>query len=162
MKLEKIDDHFKNNKEVVLTAVKQNGMALQFVPIINKPGRFWGIKSDSGLRSDKDVVITAIKQNNQAFQFASEKLRDNYNIYRIAMNSYNNSRIDAGKKQNVSFFLIPHPIKYASERVKEEEQMHENNRYRNVQRGMRIQSAYNKGYRNEGNKLTRKKYGQYM
>jgi hypothetical protein len=162
MYLENIDDNFKNNKEVVLTAVKQNGMALQFVPIINKPGRFWGIKSDSGLRSDKDVVITAIKQNNQAFQFASEKLRDDSYIYYIASTSYNKSRNEAMKKNNASFFSIPDPIKYASERIKEEEQIRENNRYRNVQRGMRIQSAYNKGYRTHGNNLTRKKYGQHM
>jgi hypothetical protein len=52
---------FKNNKDVVLEAVKQDGMALQFA-------------SDE-LKNNKDVVLKAVRQNVWVLRFASEELQ---------------------------------------------------------------------------------------
>lgn len=51
---------FKGDKDVVLVAVKQNGMALQFA-------------SDE-MKVDRDVVLTAVKQNGKSIRYTS--LRD--------------------------------------------------------------------------------------
>ena len=55
-----------NNKNVVLEAVKQNGLALQF--------------ASEKLQDDKNVVLEAVKQNGWALQFASEELRNDKDI----------------------------------------------------------------------------------
>lgn len=48
------------NREQVMAAVKQDGIALQSVP---------------DLKRDKDVVMAAVKQNGMALQFASDDLK---------------------------------------------------------------------------------------
>ena len=59
--LEDADEKLKADKEVVLAAVKQNGLALEY--------------ADKKLKGDKEVVLTAIKQDADAFIFADKKLK---------------------------------------------------------------------------------------
>ena len=49
-----------NNKEAVLIAVRQNGLALQF--------------ASKRLKNDKEVVLQAVKQNGLALYYASDNL----------------------------------------------------------------------------------------
>jgi len=56
-----------NNKEIVLSAVKQNGFALKF--------------ASYELRNDKEVVLAAVKQNRYALQYASDELKNNKDFY---------------------------------------------------------------------------------
>ncbi len=59
-------DLFRNDKEVVLEAVKQGGWALEYT-------------SDE-LKNDKEVVLEAVKQNGHALYFASKRLRDDKEV----------------------------------------------------------------------------------
>jgi len=56
----------RNNKEVVLEAVKQYGWALKYA-------------SDE-LRANKEVVIEAVKQDGYALRFASDELKANKEV----------------------------------------------------------------------------------
>ena len=47
---------FRRDKEAVLAAVKQNGMALEF--------------ADPALQKDKEIVLAAVTQNGMALEFA--------------------------------------------------------------------------------------------
>ena len=53
-------------KRVVMSAVRQNGMALQYAP-----GRS---------KDDKEVVMAAVRQNGFALQYASDRLKDDIDI----------------------------------------------------------------------------------
>ena len=55
------DEKLKADKEVVLAAVKQNGLALEY--------------ADKKLKADKEVVLAAVKQDADALRFADKKLR---------------------------------------------------------------------------------------
>jgi hypothetical protein len=56
-------DDLKNDKNIVLAVVSQNGLALETV-------------SDE-LKDDKDVVLAAVRQNPESMQYASDELKDN-------------------------------------------------------------------------------------
>ena len=55
------DEKLKADKEVVLAAVKQNGLALEY--------------ADKKLKADKEVVLAAVKQDADALRFADKKLK---------------------------------------------------------------------------------------
>jgi hypothetical protein len=55
-------DEMKDNKDVVIEAVKQHGWSLEFA-------------SDK-LKADKDVVLEAVKQNSFALKFIGNSLRE--------------------------------------------------------------------------------------
>ena len=55
------DEKLKADKEVVLAAVKQNGLALEY--------------ADKKLKADKEVVLVAVKQDADALRFADKKLK---------------------------------------------------------------------------------------
>jgi len=59
--LEYASDDLKNEKELVLLAVKKDGTSLK-----NAPMKF---------RADKQVVMEAVKQTANAFRYASDELR---------------------------------------------------------------------------------------
>lgn len=61
-----------NDKDFVLIAVRQNGLALQF--------------ASEELRSDKEVVLEAVNENGFALQFASEELKENKDVVLVAVN----------------------------------------------------------------------------
>ena len=54
-----------NNHRVVMTAVKQNGLALRH-----------------GIKNNEDIVLEAVKQNPEALQYAHESLRENPDFMR--------------------------------------------------------------------------------
>ena len=57
------NDEIQDNKELVLIAVKQNGMALEY--------------ASKELQNDKEVVMAAVKNNPEAIKYASEELQNN-------------------------------------------------------------------------------------
>jgi hypothetical protein len=62
---------FKNDKEVVLAAVQDDGMSLQY--------------ASPNLKNDYDVVMAAVKNNGMSLQHASPNLKDNYGIVLAAV-----------------------------------------------------------------------------
>ena len=60
-----------NNKPIVMMAVKQNGMALEY--------------ADPALRGDKEVVMTAVLQTGMALRYASPEMRADRDVLRIAL-----------------------------------------------------------------------------
>lgn len=66
LNLEHIDKKFKQDFDIVLLAVKNNGMALQYAPFFH---------------NDKIIVKEAIKNNKQAIHFASSELKKIYKRY---------------------------------------------------------------------------------
>ncbi|MBF8263256.1 MAG: hypothetical protein HW387_921 [Parachlamydiales bacterium] len=61
----------KNNREIVLVAVQQNGMALQY--------------ASEALKNNREIVLVAVQQNGRALQYASEALKDNREIVLVAV-----------------------------------------------------------------------------
>jgi predicted methyltransferase len=61
----------KNNKEIVLAAVRQKGFALRY--------------ASEALRADRDVVFAAVRQNGRALGFASTALRGDEDVVRAAV-----------------------------------------------------------------------------
>jgi trimethylamine:corrinoid methyltransferase-like protein len=61
-----------NDKQEVLEAVKQNGMALRF--------------ASEELRADKEIVLAAVKQSDKAFRYVSDELKADKNIVIVALN----------------------------------------------------------------------------
>ena len=55
-----------DNKEDILTAVKQDGMALE--------------DASARLRDDKDIVLSAVRQKGWALEYASERLKDDKEV----------------------------------------------------------------------------------
>lgn len=64
----------RNDKEVVLAAVKKNGLALEY--------------ASTSLKNDSQVVLEAVKENGAALQFASKELRGDRKIVFEALKTY--------------------------------------------------------------------------
>jgi DNA repair ATPase RecN len=62
-------DDFKNNKEVVMSAVKESYIALKY--------------ASQELKNDKEVVLEAIKNNPEAFKYASEELKNDKELFAL-------------------------------------------------------------------------------
>jgi hypothetical protein len=69
--------NIKTDKNIMLAAVKQNGLALKFA-------------SDE-LKNDKELVIAAVKQNALTLKFASDTLRNDKEILIIAFSGIKKS-----------------------------------------------------------------------
>ena len=63
-----------DNKEVVLTAVNEDAMALEY--------------ASQRLKDDKEVVLTAFRKNGKAIQYASERLKNDKEIVLTAVKDY--------------------------------------------------------------------------
>ncbi|EFC37342.1 predicted protein [Naegleria gruberi] len=61
LSLEFSDDIFKRDREIVMKAVQKNGLALEF--------------ADETLKKDREIVLTAINENEKAFEYADESLK---------------------------------------------------------------------------------------
>ena len=59
-------DLFRDDKEIVLEAVKENGRALQYASKL--------------LRNDKEVVLEAVKQDGRPLEYASNELKNDKEI----------------------------------------------------------------------------------
>jgi len=62
---------FRNDLGIVLAAVQQNGLALEF--------------ASQELKNNRDIVLAAVQQNGRALGFASEDLQNNYNVILAAV-----------------------------------------------------------------------------
>lgn len=90
-----LDDKYKNNKEIVLTAVKERGYALKY--------------ASEKLRNDIDIVCEAINRDNNAFFFAGDKIKSNRNNILKIVNRINNL--------NVVF------LKYCNDEIRDDEEI---------------------------------------
>jgi hypothetical protein len=61
-----------NDKQEVLAAVKQNGLALK--------------DASDGLKADKEVVLEAVKQSDKAFRYVSDELKTDKDVVIAALN----------------------------------------------------------------------------
>ena len=69
--LQYVTKHVRNDRSVVLTAVKKDGQVLQY--------------ASKTLRNDKEVVLAAVKQNAMALEYASAILQNDKKIAVIAL-----------------------------------------------------------------------------
>lgn len=69
--LAKVSDRLKADKEVVLAAVKQNGLSLEH--------------ASKELRADKEVILAAAKEDGRALEYASEEPRADKEIILVAV-----------------------------------------------------------------------------
>ena len=72
--LQYASERLRDDKDVVLAAVKEDGHTLQFV-------------SDR-LRDDKDVVMAAVKQEGYILDYASSRLKDDEEVVLAAIKEY--------------------------------------------------------------------------
>lgn len=91
-------------KEVVLSAVKQNGMELQFAP--------------SSLRADKEVVLEAVRQNPLVIQYSfGKKLSYDNDVAQVAVEKcgldyqINPAKTEYGKTNSENNAIVIHIIK---------------------------------------------------
>ncbi|KAG2378497.1 hypothetical protein C9374_008136 [Naegleria lovaniensis] len=88
---------FRNDREIVLEAVKKYGSAFQYasqelrndrevvLEAVNQNG--WALQHASQeLRNDREIVLKAVNQNGSALQFASQELRNDREIVLKAVN----------------------------------------------------------------------------
>ena len=73
-----------SNKKFILTAVKQNGDALQY--------------AEDNLKADKEIVFIAVKQYGRALQFANDKLKVDKEVVLTAVKQDENAVQYAGDK----------------------------------------------------------------
>jgi len=66
--LQEFDKKYKNDKEVMLVAVRQNGLALR-----SAPKKFQG---------DRDVILAAVEQNPDALKYASNQFKKKMVVFR--------------------------------------------------------------------------------
>ena len=89
--LKYVSERLKNEKEVVLEAVKQDGCVLQYL--------------SERLKNDKEVVLEAVKQQGYALKYTSERLKNDKEVVLEAIN------------QNVF------ALKYASKRLENDKEL---------------------------------------
>ena len=82
--LQYADEDLKKDEEIVLAAVKQNGLALQY--------------AHKDLRKNKKVVLAAVEQNGLALEYASERLKNDTKIVLAAVNQDERALQYAGEK----------------------------------------------------------------
>lgn len=100
MALQFASGELRNNYEIVLAAVKQNGMALKFTPG-NLADEF-----EPNVRNNFNIVLVAVKKNGLAFKFASKRLRNHNDIIQNAI------------QQNKSvFWYLPPILRHTDVRV---------------------------------------------
>ena len=70
LSLHHASDAQKNNPEIIMVAVRQNGHALQY--------------ASAELQKDREIVMTAVRQNGDALQYASAELQNDREIVMVA------------------------------------------------------------------------------
>ena len=71
--LQYASETLKSDREIVLTAVEQNGNALQY--------------ADNELRADREIVLAAVRQNGNALQYSANVIRHNLFVTLTAINN---------------------------------------------------------------------------
>jgi len=100
---------YKNDKEIVMAAVKENGKALRhaseelqadkkiIMQALKKDGRALLFASKS-LKADKEVVMEAVKQDGHSFEYASKELRSDKEVVMEAVKQQGRSFEYASKE----------------------------------------------------------------
>ena len=94
--LEVASDELKKDKELVLVAIKQDGLALEFASnklkedkdfifSVVKQNRLALKFASDKLKEDKDFIFSVVKQDGLALKFASDELKKNYDIILAAV-----------------------------------------------------------------------------
>ncbi len=94
-----IHEGFKNDREIVLAAVQQNGWALQYAHESLQKDReivltavqqtAWVLQfAHASLQEDRQIVLAAVKQNGWAVQYANESLQKDREIFLAAVKQY--------------------------------------------------------------------------
>jgi hypothetical protein len=108
--LEQFSDVIKDDKEVVLTAVKKISWTLEF--------------ASDRLKDDKDVVLASIKEYEHGLKFASERLRDDDKIIMKAIKKHCGMKFASERLKDNDEFVFnatrinDYCFKDASERLK--------------------------------------------
>lgn len=100
--LQYVSDALKNNKKIVVAAVKQDGMALEYASDELKNDRYVLLESvkqnwralqyaSDNFKNDNQVVLAAIKGNGLAFQYASERLKNHRRVVLTAIKQDGNA-----------------------------------------------------------------------
>ena len=70
LELENLPAHFKKDRKIVLEAVKQDGLVLEYV-------------IDDSFKKDKEIVLAAVKQSGLVLKYADYSLRKDPDIQAI-------------------------------------------------------------------------------
>ena len=100
---------YKNDKEIVMAAVKENGEALQYASEelqADKKIIMYALKKDGRallfasklLKADKEVVMEAVKQDGRSLDYASKKLRSDKEVVMEAVKQQGSSFEYASKE----------------------------------------------------------------
>ncbi len=81
--LEYASKYFRNDKDVVLKAVRQDGRSLKY--------------ASKELRADRSVVLEAVKQNEGAFSYASKELKNDKELAMLAVKKWSWIFIEVGE-----------------------------------------------------------------
>lgn len=107
-------DDFKDNKEIVIPLLSENGDLLEFL--------------SNRLKDDKDVVLVAVGNNGNSLKFASERLRDDKEVVITALGISDNIKIAHTTTplygNTISIVNTRGAtLKYASERLRSDKQL---------------------------------------
>ncbi|MCX6293829.1 MAG: DUF4116 domain-containing protein, partial [Sphingobacteriales bacterium] len=80
MALRHLSENFKNNKQIVLTAVRQNALSIEYASDL--------------LKNNREIVISAIKKSAIALKYASNNYKNDRKIARMAVNQTPNLLAD--------------------------------------------------------------------
>ncbi|ELL0227409.1 DUF4116 domain-containing protein [Salmonella enterica] len=109
-----ISDELKKNREIIMAAVKTSGMALRF--------------ADEKFKDDKGVVLSAVHQSGEALKFASKRLKNDKDVLLTAVQNSGQALTYVPKKfrDDKQLILIAVQkngalLRYASDRLKDDE-----------------------------------------
>ena len=105
------NEYLRHEKDVILTAVRQEGKALRFARFID-PEIVWNAIYQDGTalqfagpwQNDYDIVMVAVTQNGLSLQWASPALQDNYHIVLAALKQNNYAVVYVGPQIDNSKF----------------------------------------------------------
>lgn len=139
--LRKEQDEWKDNKQVLLSAVKNNGLALKYASKNLKNDHdavMAAITNDNSslkyasknLRNSIHIIKPAVSRDGRALEYASQHLKNDQDIVHTAVTQYGDSLRYASieLKDNIDIVTVAvkqdaHSLRYASARLREDEQL---------------------------------------
>jgi len=110
---EYVDDELKNDKSFVMEIVKINGNLLEYV--------------SKSLKDDKDVVMEAVKHSDYALCYASERLRDDEDVVRESLKHAQTALLFANRRFRENYDIVMEAVKnygfaiqYADDKFKDD------------------------------------------
>lgn len=110
-----IPEIHRDDKEVVLSAVKKNGLVLRM--------------ASGNLKNDRDVVLAALNEDGNALKYVSSDLKQDLEIVKVAVNNNGEALVYAPEnlRNNEEIVLLAikksaYALNYASERLKNDKE----------------------------------------